>query len=81
LRHLLAQALPAPIRQGADPLDRLGHRDPNIHVVLLQVDATCLHLGQIEDVVDEAEQMLAAGVDVLDPLHRHRHMARIRSRL
>ena len=41
-----------------------------------QLDPARLDLGQVEHVVDQAEQVAAAGVDVVDPLGRHRPAAR-----
>ena len=60
-----------PSSSGARPVSGLldGGVDPQR--AQAQVQAARLDLGQVEDVVDQAEQVPAAGVDVVHPFGRH----------
>ena len=56
-----------PVGQGTQPGDRLGDGALNIERLPLELHAAGFDLGQVEDVVDECQEVVAAGVDVLHP--------------
>ena len=62
---------PLALGQWPESGDRLGHQGAKIECRAIQLEPAGLDLGQIQDLVDQREQVLAPGMDMLDPLDGH----------
>ncbi len=62
------EGYPGPLRQRSHHRQHLAYRRPQLEFLVLQLQPARLDLAEVEHVVDKAEQMAAAGVDVLQAL-------------